>query len=147
MANQSTGPAPMSAEGLREFATRYTAAWCSQNPANVAAAYNENGSLQVNDSPPAIGREAITEVARGFMSAFPDMEVIMDGLEIREDRVLYHWTLVGTNTGPGGSGNAVRISGHEHWRIDEDSLIAESKGHFDEAEYQRQLQNGVGNRE
>ena len=25
----------------------------------------------------------------------------------------YHWTLTGTNTGPGGAGHAVRISGFE----------------------------------
>jgi hypothetical protein len=39
-----------------------------------------------------------------------------------------------TNTGPGGTGKTVRISGREEWRIDPDGLIAESKGHFDEAD-------------
>jgi hypothetical protein len=33
------------------------------------------------------------------MSAFPDMVVIMDGLETTGATVLYHWTLTGTNTG------------------------------------------------
>ena len=31
------------------------------------------------------------------------------------------------------------ISGYELWKIDNDGLIAESKGHFDSAEYERQL--------
>jgi hypothetical protein len=31
------------------------------------------------------------------------------------------------------------ISGYELWNIDNDGLIAESKGHFDTAEYERQL--------
>jgi hypothetical protein len=37
----------------------------------------------------------------------------------------------------------VRISGFEMWKIGEDGLIAESEGHFDAADYQRQLEHGV----
>jgi hypothetical protein len=33
----------------------------------------------------------------------------------------------------------VRISGYEEWTFGEDGLIATSQGHFDEAEYNRQL--------
>jgi hypothetical protein len=51
--------------------------------------------------------------------------------------------LIGTNTGLGGTGNKGRISGYELWKIDNDGLIAESKGHFDSAEYDRQLKHGV----
>jgi predicted ester cyclase len=47
--------------------------------------------------------------------------------------------LIGTNTGPGGTGNRVRISGYELWKIDNNGLIAESSGHFDAVEYERQL--------
>src|SRR5579872_4016577 len=36
---------PSGAVDLRDFATRYTAAWCSQNPANVAAFFSDEGSL------------------------------------------------------------------------------------------------------
>lgn len=129
---------------VKDFAERYTAAWCSQDPASVAAFFSEGGSLTVNDGEPAVGRDAITEVAGGFMTAFPDMVLLFDGLEERDGRVLYHWTLEGTNTGPDGTGNKVRISGYESWRLDERGLIAESKGHFDEAEYQRQLEVGYG---
>jgi hypothetical protein len=42
-----------------------------------------------------------------------------------------------------GTGNRVRISGYELWKIDNDGLIAESSGHFDVAEYERQLKHGV----
>ena len=73
------------------------------------------------------------------MSAFPDIVVKMDRLEVDGSRVKYHWTLTGTNTGPGGTGRPVRISGFEYWRMGADGLIEESKGQFDEAEYQRQL--------
>jgi predicted ester cyclase len=128
---------------LRRRAEGYTAAWCSQNPARVAGFYSPDGSLRVNADPPAVGRDAITAVAQGFMSDFPDMQVIMDDLVVNGDQTVYHWTLLGTNTGPCGTGKRVRISGHEEWRIGPDGLIAESRGHFDTAEYERQLERGV----
>ena len=128
---------------LKEFAQRYAQAWCSQNPESVAAFYAENGSLSVNDEPPAVGRPAIAEVARGFISDFPDMIVTMDDVTHESRGTVFHWTLTGTKTGPNGTGKKVRISGYELWKIDNDRLIAESKGHFDSAEYERQLKHGV----
>ncbi len=130
---------------LKEFATGYTAAWCSQNASSVASFFSEDGSLKINNSDPSVGREAITNAAQGFMTAFPDMIVEMDSLNIKAENIIYHWTLTGTNTGPGGTGKSVRISGYEEWKFDEDGLIAESKGHFDEDEYQRQLEHEQGN--
>ena len=124
---------------IRDLARRYTAAWCSQDPAQVAAFFSALGSLRVNDGIPAAGRVAITEVARGFMTAFPDMQVRMDGLDPGAGGLVYRWTLAGTNTGPNGPGRAVRISGFEEWQIGEDGLIARSEGHFDEADYEDQL--------
>jgi hypothetical protein len=131
---------------LTEFAARYTAAWCSQNAAGVAAFFAEGGSLAINSGRPAVGRAAITAAAQGFMTAFPDLVVTMDGISRDGDHAVYRWTLTGTNTGPGGTGKAVRISGYEEWTIGVEGLVAASKGHFDEAEYQRQLQVGSGGR-
>jgi hypothetical protein len=133
----------MNRDPRSDFATRYTAAWCSRNPARVASFFAENGSLRINDGAPAIGRAAITESARAFMTAFPDIVVAMDSLTANENHAVYRWTLTGTNTGPGGTGKAVRIHGYEEWTLGADSLIQVSLGHFDEADYERQLQNGV----
>jgi ketosteroid isomerase-like protein len=129
---------------LRDFAIRYTAAWCSQDAASVAGFYASDGELRVNTGSAARGRNAITEEVRGFMTAFPDLQVLLDDVFFQGDCAEYHWTLVGTNTGPGGTGHRVRISGYEVWRIGEDGLIAESQGHFDSADYQRQLAHGAG---
>jgi len=128
---------------LREFAARYTAAWCSQNASSVAACYSSNGTLTVNDGAPAVGRKAITEVAQGFMSTFPDLQVLLDNVVVKNGRAEYHWTLIGANTGPGGTGQRVRISGFEEWTIGDDGLIAESQGHFDRDTYQYQLEHGL----
>ncbi len=128
---------------LTKFAKRYAEAWCSQNPESVGAFFAENGSLSVNDGPPAVGRAAIAEVARGFMRTFPDMVVTMDDVSSDSDGTKFHWTLTGTNTGPGGTGKRVRISGYELWQFDNAGLIENSKGHFDSAEYEGQLKQGV----
>jgi len=128
---------------LLEFARRYTEAWCSQDPASVAEHYAAEGSLTINAGTPSVGQAAITETAQSFMSAFPDMRVFMDDLVVREGGAEYRWTLIGKNTGPGGTGNRVRISGFEEWTIGDDGLIAASLGHYDQSEYDRQLKHGV----
>jgi SnoaL-like polyketide cyclase len=129
---------------LRDFAQSYTDAWCSQNPHNVAEHYAPEGSLTINGGNPAVGRAALTEVAGSFMTAFPDMQVLMDDLVVREDAVEYRWTLVGTNTGPGGTGKEARISGFEEWTLGEDGLIAESQGHYDQASTSTSFSTGSG---
>jgi hypothetical protein len=128
---------------LDVFARRYAEAWCSQDPGSVASFYAEDGVLSVNDGPPAVGRAAITEVAVGFMTAFPDMIVTFDRLTPGAQGIEFHWTLSGTNTGPDGTGKRVRISGYEEWQMSEGGLVAASKGHYDSAEYDRQLEFGV----
>jgi len=130
-------------EKLTEFATRYAAAWSSQNAASLASFYAENGSLTVNGGTPSVGRAAITATAQGYMTAFPDMLVKMDKVSQDGSHAVFHWTWTGTNTGPGGTGESVRIRGHEEWTIGVDGLIAESKGYYDDAEYQRQLKFGA----
>ena len=133
----------MTTDELTRFAQRYANAWCSQNPDSVAAFFAERGSISINNGPPAVGRTAIAREAQAFMTTFPDMIVTFDKLEPRGDRTAFHWTLTGTNSGPGGTGKRVRISGYELWQIGDDGLIAESKGHFDAADYERQLKHGV----
>jgi hypothetical protein len=124
---------------LRDFALRYAAAWCSQIPAAVAAFFTPDGSLRINDGEPAVGRVAIVEAARVFMNALPDMCVTMYKLLIKDETAEFHWTLTGTNTGPGGTGAFVKISGHEEWTFAESGLVQNSLGHFDASDYQRQI--------
>ena len=125
---------------LTDFAARYTAAWCSHEPQRVAEFFAEDGSLTINRGAPAIGRAAIAAAAEGFMTAFPDLVVIMNHLNISGPTVHYHWTLSGTNTGAGGTGRPVQISGYEEWTFGPDGRIARSLGYFDETDYRAQLQ-------
>ena len=139
----STGDSTMNAEELRELGNDYTTAWNQLDPPGVASFHSEASFLKVNDAEPAAGREAIAEVARGFMTAFPDMVLVMDSIVATPAGARYHWTFSGTNTGPDGTGMAVRFSGYEEWTLAEQGLITQSLGHFDEEEYNRQLEFGV----
>lgn len=127
---------------MDSFAEEYAQAWSSRDPDRVALFFSQNGSLRINDGEPSVGRQAIAESAREFMTAFPDLKVSFDGLVAAPEGTQFHWTLTGTNTGPSGKGNRVRISGYELWRLGLDGLIAESKGYFDEDEYNRQIEHG-----
>lgn len=129
----------MSPDELTNFAQRYAEAWCSHDPEKIAEFYAGTGSISVNGGPPV----PIVEVARGFTRDFPDIAVTFDKLDTTSDGPEFHWTFAGTNTGPGGTGKRVRISGHELWKIDSDGLIAESKGYFDAGDYDRQLKQGT----
>ena len=128
---------------LEVFAKSYAQVWCSQRPNFVSSFFSEDGVLQINDGSPAKGTEAITNVAKGFMDAFPDMVVSMDSLITKSDKTRFYWTLTGTNNGANGTGNKVNISGFEEWTLNDDGLIQKSIGSFDEKEYQRQLEFGL----
>jgi len=130
---------PLDRDQVRDFARTYTEAWCRHDPAGVADHYTPGGTIAINGGEPT----EITEVARSFMSAFPDIQVFMDDVFFKEDTVQFHWTFTGTNTGPGGTGKWVRISGFEEWTFGDDGLVAESQGHYDQAEYDRQLEHGA----
>jgi SnoaL-like protein len=121
---------------VRELAQRYTEAWCSRDPARVASHFAPGGTIAVNGGEPT----EVTEVARSFISEFPDIEVFMDDVVVEDETVEYYWTFTGTSAG---TGNTVRISGFEEWTLGDDGLVLASKGTFDEDEYERQLEHGV----
>jgi predicted ester cyclase len=124
---------------VRDFARSYADAWGTHDPSNVAAHYVPGGKIEINGGEPT----EMPEAARSFIDAFPDIEVFMDDVVFKHDTVEFHWTFTGTNTGPGGTGKSVRISGFEVWTIGDDGLITASKGNYDRAEYDRQLEHGA----
>jgi hypothetical protein len=77
------------------------------------------------------------------VTAFPDMVVTLERMDKHGDHPVFRWIWTGTNTGPGGTGKFVRMTGYEEWTLDANGLITKSDGHYDEAEYQRQLQEGA----
>lgn len=124
---------------MRDFARSYADAWCRHDPAQVAAHYVPGGMIAINGGE----RSEITEAARSFMDAFPDIQVYMDDVVFKDEIVEFHWTFTGTNTGPGGTGKSVRISGFEEWTLGDDGRVVESKGNYDSNEYDRQIEHGA----
>lgn len=82
----------MTGDKLTQFAKRYAEAWRSHDLERVAAFFADNGSLSVNDGPPAVGRAAIAEIAREFMQDFPDLIVTGDDVKRGLDGTKFHWT-------------------------------------------------------
>jgi SnoaL-like protein len=121
---------------IEQLAREYTAAWCSRDPGCVAAHYVSGGTIAINGGEPA----PIAGVAESFVAAFPDIEVFMDDLVVGDEVVEYHWTFTGTSAE---TGKSVRIAGFEEWTIAADGRIAQSRGRYDQAEYDRQLREGV----
>jgi uncharacterized protein (TIGR02246 family) len=124
------------------FAARYAAAWSGRDPVAFGAFYETDGALVVNGAA-STGRDAIVETARSYMAAFPDMVVRLDSLREEAGATVFHWTWTGTNTGPGGTGRAVHLNGFERWTFGTHGLLLKSDGHFDDAEYQRQLKGEI----
>jgi hypothetical protein len=123
---------------IEQLARSYTKAWCSRDPEQVARHYVRGGTIAINGGDPS----GIADVAAGFIAAFPDIEVFHDDLVLRDDgSVKYGWTFTGTSAE---TGKHVRVPGFEEWTLSPDGLIAESRGHYDQAEYDRQVQHGIG---
>jgi hypothetical protein len=127
---------------LWDLAMRCSRAWSSQDPDGMAACYEESGWQSINGGPRAEGPAALARVAASYMEAFPDLQVSLDQLLTAGDSAFFVWTLTGTNTGTGGTGNPVRVSGIEVWKMGASGLIASSEGYYDADTYDRQLSNG-----
>jgi len=132
-------PAP---DQLLEFARRYTDAWCSQDPARVAENYAPDGSSPSTTAHLSgarrhhRGRPIVHGRLPGYAGAHGRPRRTRRQRRIPLDaRRNEH--------GPGGTGHRVRISGFEEWTIGDDGLIASSLGHYDQAEYDRQVEHGV----
>jgi uncharacterized protein (TIGR02246 family) len=124
------------AEGIGR---KYSEAWCSHDPNSVASFYAADGRIVINEGEPSEGRSAVAEMAQGFFNSFPDLVVRMDSIRTSGTYCVFLWTLEGTNSGPDGTGNRVEVSGWEYWRMTADGLVAESNGHFDAEDFERQL--------
>ena len=125
------------------MAERYTQAWCSRSGKAVASSFAENATSIINAGEPAVGRPAIAEAMGAFFADLPDLVLRMDDLRSGGNQAIYLWTLEGTNSGPGGTGNFVQISGWQNWRLSDDLLILAAGGGFDAADYERQIREGV----
>ncbi len=84
-------------------------------------------------------RRQIEDLAAGYTEAWCSQDAA---------RVAAHYApggMIAINDGePAATGKWVRVPGFEEWRIGADGLIAESRGRYDQVEYDRQLREGAG---
>lgn len=126
-----------------DLVMRASRAWSSQDPEGVASCYEETASLTINRGKPSTGRAELAATAAGYMEAFPDLRVSVDHVLVAGDSVFWVWTLTGSNTGTGGTGHRVRVSGIEVWTMGASGLVAKSIGYYDADTYSRQLIHGI----
>ncbi len=134
---------PLEPAEIKKLAEGYTAAWCSKSAEAVGSYFSEDAKSIINDGAPSIGRTVIAEATGAFFADFPDLVLRTDDLRTGGTKAIFLWTLAGTNSGPGGTGNRVRIGGWQNWRLSDDLLIVEADGGYDAAEYDRQVREGV----
>ena len=126
-----------------ELVLRASKAWSGHDPNGVSSCYDETASLTINGGTPSTGRAELAATAASYMEALPDLRVSVDQVLVAGNAAFWAWTLTGTNTGPGGTGNRVRVSGIEVWTIGESGLVANSIGYYDAATYERQIAHGI----
>ncbi len=131
---------PPKSSDIRDLGARYAKAWCSHSPEAVAAFYERDGQIAINNGPPLVGRAAIAEMAKGFYAAFPDLIVRMDDMRWAGNNALFVWTLEGRHSE---TRNFVKVGGWEEWVLSDKALVAVSCGYYDAVEYERQIAGGA----
>ena len=125
-----------SQEQLEDLANRYTAAWNSKQPEQVASFHAPTSSIVINRGEPSVGHAGVTEMAAGFHADVPDLHLTCDGVRGAGDHVVYMWTFTGHHAE---TGNPLRVSGWEEWELDADMKVTSSLGWYDGADYERQV--------
>ncbi len=124
-----------------DMAIAYTEAWCSRSGETVASFFEDDATNIINGGEATIGREAIAGAVGSFFIEFPDLVLRMDDLRTGGNQAIYLWTLVGTHSGPGGTGNFVKIPGWQNWLLTDNLLISRADCGYDVADYERQLRD------
>lgn len=119
----------------KQMADDYTAAWNSGSAQAVAEFYAKDGGIVINRGEPWQGRDRVAQMAAGFFSDVPDLNLVCDGLRCAGDHIVYLWTFTGTHAG---TKRPLRVSGWEEWDLDADYKVKASRGWYDADDYARQ---------
>ncbi|WP_135505736.1 ester cyclase [Roseovarius aestuariivivens] len=121
---------------LDDLARRYTDAWNSKVPENVAAFHTPNSRIVINRGEPSVGHEGLTAMAAGFHADVPDLKLTCDGIRGAGSHVVYMWTFTGHHAQ---TGNSLNVQGWEEWELNDEMKVTSSLGWFDGEEYDRQV--------
>ena len=121
---------------LDALAQRYTDAWNSRVPENVASFHTQSSSIIINRGEPSVGHSGLSEMAAAFHADVPDLQLSCNGIRGAGNHVVYLWTFAGHHAE---TGNALNVRGWEEWELDDDMKITSSRGWFDGEDYERQI--------
>jgi uncharacterized protein (TIGR02246 family) len=121
-----------------ELAAAYTEAWNTGRPEAVSAFFAADGAIIINNGSPWEGHDRVAEMAAGFYTDIPDLNLTCDGLRKSGNHLVYLWTFVGTHAG---TGKTVKVTGWEEWDLDAGGAIKLSRGWFDSEDYGRQTRS------
>ncbi|MEM7236566.1 MAG: nuclear transport factor 2 family protein [Pseudomonadota bacterium] len=121
---------------LDDLARRYTDAWNSKVPENVASFHMASSSIVINRGEPSIGHVGLAEMAAGFHADVPDLHLTCNGIRGAGSHVVYLWVFTGHHAE---TGNPLNVQGWEEWELNEDMKVTSALGWFDGEEYDRQV--------
>lgn len=121
---------------LDALAHRYTEAWNSKVPENVASFHTPSSSIVINQGEPSVGHLGLAEMAAAFHADVPDLHLTCNGIRASGNHVIYLWTFTGHHAE---TGNALNVQGWEEWELDDDMKVTSSLGWFDGEDYERQV--------
>jgi nuclear transport factor 2 (NTF2) superfamily protein len=123
-------------ETARRIAEAHCAAWTSRSPDAVAERYTATTSFSINRADPMTTRQAVAEMAAGFMSDFPDLVLTCNSVLVADGHMVYAWTFKGHYRE---NGNLARFTGWEEWDLDDELKVIKSLGWYDANDYERQI--------
>lgn len=121
---------------LEDLAQRYTAAWNSKVPENVAAFHVPSSRIVINRGEPSEGHDGLTAMAAGFHAEVPDLHLTCDGIRGAGSHVVYIWTFTGHHAE---TGNPLNVKGWEEWELNDEMKVTSALGWFDGEDYDRQV--------
>lgn len=127
---------PYTQSELDDLARRYTDAWNSKVPENVASFHAPSSRIVINRGEPSEGHEGLTAMAAGFHADVPDLQLTCDGIRAAGTHVVFMWTFTGHHAE---TGNPLNVSGWEEWELNDEMKVTSSLGWFDGDEYDRQV--------
>ena len=130
---------PFSQSQLDALAQRYTDAWNSKVPENVARFHTAESRIVINRGEPSEGFDGLTAMAAGFHADVPDLNLTCDGIRGAGTHVIYMWTFTGHHAE---TGNPLNVSGWEEWELNDEMKVTSSLGWFDGEAYDQQVAGG-----
>ncbi len=117
--------------------------WNKKDMAVLEAISAENFTRTANDIKVAVNEKEMEATMNIFFTAFPDLNIVVDDIVIKDDQSFAHWTATGTNTGVFGevpaTGKKVKFSGYSIIHFNDAGKLLREDVYFNELELLQQL--------